>query len=248
MSPTNTGSPTMTASARAGLSNRNFGLFNKITNSSLFNRLSDILPAALFGVFLLAEVVGLINYLHLSESATAIEMFVHVAASLSKIVFISLLSILFLIRKPPIRKAAELGPRVAALVGTFMFVFVTALPAPEPTFAQSLSSLVLVCIGSGLSFYVLSHLGRSFSLMAEARELVTSGPYRFARHPLYVAEELAVLGILVQFFTVPFLCFFFLHILVQLHRVHNEERVLSEAFPEYAEYARTTYRLIPGIY
>lgn len=238
----------MTAAGQAGLSGRHFGLFGRITESSLFNRLSGFLPAALFGVFLLAEVVGLINYLQLSESVTAIETFVHVAASLSKIVFISLLSILFLIRKPPIKKAAGLGPRVAALVGTFMFVFVTALPAPEPTFAQSLVSLVLVCIGSGLSFYVLSHLGRSFSLMAEARELVTTGPYRFARHPLYVAEELAVLGILVQFFTLPFLCFFFLHILVQLRRIDNEERVLSRAFPEYAEYARTTDRLIPGMY
>ncbi len=238
----------MTAAGQAGLSGRHFGLFGRITESSLFNRLSGFLPAALFGVFLLAEVVGLINYLQLSESVTAIEIFVHVAASLSKIVFISLLSILFLIRKPPIKKAAGLGPRVAALVGTFMFVFVTALPAPEPTFAQSLVSLVLVCIGSGLSFYVLSHLGRSFSLMAEARELVTTGPYRFARHPLYVAEELAVLGILVQFFTLPFLCFFFLHILVQLRRIDNEERVLSRAFPEYAEYARTTDRLIPGMY
>ncbi|MBC8268518.1 MAG: isoprenylcysteine carboxylmethyltransferase family protein [Rhodospirillaceae bacterium] len=248
MSPSNRGYSTMTAAGQAGLSGRHFGLFGRITESSLFNRLSGFLPAALFGVFLLAEVVGLINYLQLSESVTAIEIFVHVAASLSKIVFISLLSILFLIRKPPIKKAAGLGPRVAALVGTFMFVFVTALPAPEPTFAQSLVSLVLVCIGSGLSFYVLSHLGRSFSLMAEARELVTTGPYRFARHPLYVAEELAVLGILVQFFTLPFLCFFFLHILVQLRRIDNEERVLSRAFPEYAEYARTTDRLIPGMY
>jgi Isoprenylcysteine carboxyl methyltransferase (ICMT) family len=31
--------------------------------------------------------------------------------------------------------------------------------------------------------------------MAETRQLVTSGPYRFVRHPLYAAEEIAMLDL-----------------------------------------------------
>jgi protein-S-isoprenylcysteine O-methyltransferase Ste14 len=34
----------------------------------------------------------------------------------------------------------------------------------------------------------------------------------------------------------------------QLRRMHNEEAVLSESFPEYADYRRKTARLIPGVY
>jgi protein-S-isoprenylcysteine O-methyltransferase Ste14 len=49
--------------------------------------------------------------------------------------------------------------------------------------------------GNALAVLVLVQLGRSFSIMAEARRLVTSGVYRWVRHPLYLAEELAVIGI-----------------------------------------------------
>jgi protein-S-isoprenylcysteine O-methyltransferase Ste14 len=34
----------------------------------------------------------------------------------------------------------------------------------------------------------------------------------------------------------------------QFLRLHYEEGVLREAFPEYAEYARRTARLVPGLY
>ena len=56
-------------------------------------------------------------------------------------------------------------------------------------------STLLLLGGNALAVLVLVQLGRSFSVMAEARRLVTSGVYRWVRHPLYLAEELAVIGI-----------------------------------------------------
>jgi protein-S-isoprenylcysteine O-methyltransferase Ste14 len=41
-------------------------------------------------------------------------------------------------------------------------------------------------------------LGRSISILPQARQLVTSGPYAFVRHPLYLGEMTAMLGIAMQ--------------------------------------------------
>ena len=42
-------------------------------------------------------------------------------------------------------------------------------------------------------------LARSLSIMPEARKLVTTGLYARIRHPLYLAEDIALLGIALQF-------------------------------------------------
>jgi protein-S-isoprenylcysteine O-methyltransferase Ste14 len=85
-------------------------------------------------------------------------------------------------------------------------------------------------------------------MMAEARRLVTSGPYRFVRHPLYLAEELAIIGISMQFFSLSTALVLAVQIAFQLRRMYNEEAVLAESFPEYAAYQQRTARLLPGIY
>ena len=84
--------------------------------------------------------------------------------------------------------------------------------------------------------------------MAEARKLVTHGPYRLVRHPLYLAEEVATIGIFLQFLSWPAAAVLALHFGFQIARMLNEERVLGEAFPEYADYARRTARLMPGVW
>src|SRR5213078_4335278 len=91
---------------------------------------------------------------------------------------------------------------------------------------------------------VLLRLGRSFSVMAEARGLVTGGIYRHIRHPLYLAEEIAAVGCAIQFFSLWALLLLCMQLGFQLRRMTNEERVLERRFPEYARYRQTTARLI----
>ena len=76
----------------------------------------------------------------------------------------------------------------------------------------------------------------------------TPGMYRFVRHPLYLTEGIALIGLFMQFASAWTALLFAVQIAFQLRRMHNEEAVLTEILPEYADYQNKTARLIPGIY
>jgi protein-S-isoprenylcysteine O-methyltransferase Ste14 len=109
-------------------------------------------------------------------------------------------------------------------------------------------STLLTLAGNALAIVVLTQLRGSFSIMAEARQLVTTGVYRVVRHPLYLAEEIALIGVVMQYLSLWTALLLAAQIAFQLRRMHNEEIILGETFPEYAAYKATTARLIPGIY
>jgi protein-S-isoprenylcysteine O-methyltransferase Ste14 len=106
----------------------------------------------------------------------------------------------------------------------------------------------LILGGNVFAVYILTRLGRSFSILPEGRKLVTAGPYKIIRHPLYVAEAMATLGTMILFFSPAAVALVIAQTATQLGRIHYEEIVLRKTFPEYSAYARTTARLIPGIY
>ncbi|MEQ9042566.1 MAG: isoprenylcysteine carboxylmethyltransferase family protein [Alphaproteobacteria bacterium] len=224
-------------------------LYQKITYHRLFNLLSGIVPAAFFMLLVLVEAHDLSQlFLDPSRVATNTHFTASIASSVAQILFMSLVVLLFLIRKPPVSKAIGIQPRVSALAGTFLLMTLVLLPPPEPTLFQSILGLSLIATGSALSAVAISYLGRSFSIMAEARELITHGPYAFIRHPLYLAEEVAVLGAIVIFFSIPAVLLLFCHIAIQIQRIRNEETILRQAFPEYTAYMTRVSRIIPGVY
>lgn len=168
-------------------------------------------------------------------------------ARISSALFLALVAATTVTRLRPIRKAAGIQPRVSALLGTFLLTSLVLLPPAQlPPISLAISS-ALVVVGTSLSFAALRWLGKSFSIMAEARRLVTNGPYAFVRHPLYVCEEIAAIGILIQVISPVALIIVLTHGLFQFRRVLNEEKVLRASFPEYESYAVRTPRLIPRL-
>ena len=166
-------------------------------------------------------------------------------ALLSKALFLALVVATTVTRLRPLRKAAGLEPRLSALVGTFLLTTLVLLPRAElPPIALAISS-ALVISGMSASFMVLRWLGKSFSIMPEARRLVTQGPYALVRHPLYICEEVAVIGIFIQVASPPALFIVVIHALFQIRRMVNEEKVLKATFADYESYAAQTPRLIP---
>jgi protein-S-isoprenylcysteine O-methyltransferase Ste14 len=117
-----------------------------------------------------------------------------------------------------------------------------------PSETLQLVSALITTLGTAGAVYALVHLGSAFSVFPQARRLVTTGPYKFIRHPLYLFGELGLIGLAFAYaqpwaFLLAALSFF-----AQFPRMFYEEKLLTTAFDEYATYAARTPRLIPGIY
>ena len=172
----------------------------------------------------------------------------NIAMRLSVIAYVVIVIATVLVRIPPRGKARGLEPRISALLGTFLFTAVVFFPRYELSLTAGIISTLLLFAGNAFAIFVLIRLRSSFSVMAEARQLVTSGIYRHIRHPLYLAEGIAAIGVVMQFLSPWTVLLLAVQIAFQLRRMHNEEVLLGETFPEYAAYKAKTARLIPGLY
>ncbi len=128
------------------------------------------------------------------------------------------------------------APRLCAVAGTFLGVGILGLPMAQLSLPLQALALLLMAAGSAAAIAVLWTLGKSFSIVPEARRLVTAGAYAWARHPLYAAEIVIVLGLMLQYAQPWATLMGAAVIALQVIRSIYEERVLGEAFPEYAQY------------
>jgi protein-S-isoprenylcysteine O-methyltransferase Ste14 len=143
---------------------------------------------------------------------------------------------MIVMRTAPVLRARGILPRAFAIAGTFLGVGINHLrPVPLHIGWTSLA-FALILAGSAGSVIAIGNLGKSFSIMPEARKLVTGGPYAIARHPLYAAEMLSIAGTAILY-QQPWAGLLAAGVLILLIiRSHFEEKVLMEAYPEYAAY------------
>jgi len=90
----------------------------------------------------------------------------------------------------------------------------------------------------------------SFHFAADPTEdkLITSGPYRWIRHPIYTAVLLFSLPPAIISRSPAALAFAVLIVLGAVTRMFCEEQYLRKHYPDYAEYAARTRRIIPLIF
>jgi len=94
-------------------------------------------------------------------------------------------------------------------------------------------------------------LGAQLSPLVAPREparLVVHGPYASVRHPMYAAELAMAAGAPWTLAAKASAVLALLFAVTLLRRLRVEEHALEERLPEYAEYARRTYRVIPYVY
>jgi protein-S-isoprenylcysteine O-methyltransferase Ste14 len=137
---------------------------------------------------------------------------------------------------------------VAYLACAAAIVSVSALERPDGATAAAvvLAGEAMALVSVGWMLMSTLALGRCFGVLPEARGLVTGGPYRLVRHPLYLGELGACAGLAAGAPYVRNFVAAIVFVLAQAVRMRMEEQELTHQFPEYAAYAERTPRLIPS--
>lgn len=112
--------------------------------------------------------------------------------------------------------------------------------------------LAIFLLGLALAIWARVYLGRNWGMpMSEKKEdpeLVTTGPYRRVRHPIYSGILLGLIGTAIAvgvywFIGVALIGAYFAYSAIM------EERLLASEFPDsYPEYQRTSKRLVPFVF
>ena len=139
---------------------------------------------------------------------------------------------------------------VAAMVGSFVLYTLILLPGPPRSTDLTVLVASDLCLAAGMlqAIYALSYLRHRFSIVPEARGLVTSGPYRLVRHPIYLGEILAGFGLVLPTIAGLHAVVFLVFVAAEVVRTYYEEGVLRRTYPEYTAYALRTRRLVPFVF
>jgi len=220
-----------------------------------FLLLGRAVPAGLFGL------MAWIQFHKLATSLQAMPPSPSISTVTSRVLspalytaFCSIPVVLYLTRPRPRARDGRILARVAGFAGTTVQLLVGTLLGSGPllfTPARALSELgvALAVVAVAGAVWSLATLRRSLSVIPEARRLVTGGPYRLVRHPLYLFEILAALAVLLGTPGAIATATFAVLVALQITRARFEEGLLGATFEEYAAYAqRTRHRIVPRLW
>jgi protein-S-isoprenylcysteine O-methyltransferase Ste14 len=114
-------------------------------------------------------------------------------------------------------------------------------PSGIPLIARWLGAALAV-VSLALVAKARRDLGRSFSVKAQPKGLVTHGLYARLRHPMYLFVDLAVVGLSLALARPLLLVIVFVAVPIHIYRSRKEDRLLEEKFGEaYRDYRKHTW-------
>jgi protein-S-isoprenylcysteine O-methyltransferase Ste14 len=207
----------------------------------LFSRL---LPALFFSVFLARQLLFAWDGL---RSVHRPSDYLFLVQQLLALAYFTMLVVLYSTRLPKRGTDHRLAVVFIAFTGTFSALASPFLPGGGRREGLVLVADLLATCGLAYSVWGLAYLRRSFSIIPEARRLVTGGPYSLSRHPVYLGEIVAAIGINLATAGLPGALAVAYFILCELLRIRWEEGVLARAFPDdYPTYALRVPRYLPN--
>jgi protein-S-isoprenylcysteine O-methyltransferase Ste14 len=158
--------------------------------------------------------------------------------------------------------APQLKGFVGIRLGTFILVVVLFrfLNVQNYSFQNRVASnnelvlatgLIIFFLGLLLAIWARLYLGKNWGMpmtLKQDPELVTSGPYRYIRHPIYTGILLAMLGSAIAS-SIFWLTIFAISGIYFIYSAVMEEKLMTKQFPKvYPTYKTKTKMLIPFIF
>ena len=162
--------------------------------------------------------------------------------------------------KPPIQAGQPLLDRVLLLAFLATFALLVSVASVDGLRLRVLGSVPMWISVVGLALFAAGWVVAAWAVLVNAFALtviraqegqvaVTSGPYRFVRHPIYFGGVLVMMGESLWLGSNLALLAMFVPIAILVARIHLEERFLAANVQGYADYtAHVRYRLIPGLW
>jgi protein-S-isoprenylcysteine O-methyltransferase Ste14 len=203
-----------------------------------------LLPAIFFSVFVARYLLTLAGGVQAARTPTDYLFVLQQVLALS---YFTMLVVLYSTRLPRHGTDHRLAVILIAFTGTFSAIGASFLPGGTRRDLLVLPADVLATLGLAYSVWGLAYLRRSFSIIPEARRLVTGGPYRFSRHPVYLGEIVTAIGVNLATAGWPGALAVGYFVVAEVLRMRWEEKVLAEAFPDqYPAYAARVSRFFPN--
>ena len=111
--------------------------------------------------------------------------------------------------------------------------------------------VLLTALGCGFAIWARVTIGANWSGQATVKrghELITTGPYAFARHPIYTGLLAGALGSALVIGELRCALGMLLILLALLIKMSQEEKLMTQVFPDaYPKYRAHVKALIPGV-
>jgi len=214
-------------------------------------RIWDVVAASPLLVWCLLGSWGLVSLLATEIGhfeSDDLQTWAKIIPQLTSLAYVCMIIAVFFIRHLPLAKAQGILPCVIAILASNAQLALFLLPRAMMSTRTEILSAALISVGAITSVWILIRLRNGFSILPQARALITTGPYRRIRHPLYAAEGIASFGLMLQFVEPWSAAITLIGFACQILRMHYEEQILGVTFPEYSPYKARTDRLVPGVY
>ena len=136
---------------------------------------------------------------------------------------------------------------------TFQLASLIYILISGPRIARSWDGLILEAVGILLGLWAIYVAGiHNVNVAPKPKPggvLITHGPYRILRHPMYLAQVVAVVPLVNMYFTTLRFIVLLLLIFTLLLKINYEEKGLIRQFGEaYKAYRKSTFRVLPFLY